>query len=58
MVTEALAHAAAHAQRYDTAYREFRQVMKYLGVRSYLLDSMMERSGLSCDFREDSRGKK
>jgi len=24
MVTEALAHAAAHAQRYDTAYREFR----------------------------------
>ena len=55
MVPEALAYAAAHAQRYDTAYYEFRQVMKYLGVGSYLLDSMMERSGLSCDFREDSR---
>ncbi|HNA28117.1 MAG TPA: hypothetical protein PLI01_15030 [Nitrospira sp.] len=55
-MTEALAYGAAHAQRYDTAYYEFRQVMKYLGVGSYPFDSMMERLGLSFDFREDPLG--
>ena len=55
-MTEALAYAAVHAKRYATAYYELRQVMKYLGVESHLVDSVMVPLGLSFDFREDPLG--
>ncbi len=39
-----------------TAYYELRQVMKYLGIESHLVDSVMAPLGLSFDFLKDPRG--